>query len=48
LLEYGADPNLKSEHGSLPLDEAIKIGNKEIVDLLRNYGAQSSREKEEL
>ena len=36
LLAKGADPTVKNKAGLTPLDEALKAGNTEISDLLRN------------
>jgi len=39
LLKKGADPNIKSNGGSCPVIEAVKLGRKDIFDLLVSYKA---------
>ena len=39
LLEHGADPEIKTEHGDSPLKEALTNGNKKIENLLLKHGA---------
>jgi uncharacterized protein len=43
LLEAGADPNAEQQDGFLPLDAANQIRNEPMQELLRRYGARSSR-----
>lgn len=38
LLEQGVDPNARDEHGRIVLDYAIRAGQKEIAEILREAG----------
>jgi ankyrin repeat protein len=40
LIEGGANVNVRDEDGKTPLDKAETLGKKEIIDLLREYGAK--------
>jgi hypothetical protein len=40
LLEGGADPNIKTEHGFTPLSMATQMENPKIIALLKRYGAK--------
>jgi len=40
LLQQGADPNHKTDFGHYPLHEAVRVGNRRIVELLLAAGAQ--------
>ena len=40
LLQRGADPNMKDQRGVTALMAAIQAGNKEVMDLLREHGAE--------
>lgn len=44
LLEKGAKVNARDNDGETPLDQAMKNGEKEIVDLLRKHGAKTGEE----
>ena len=39
LLQRGADPNGKDQRGVTPLMRAIQAGNKEVIEILREHGA---------
>ncbi|HSX13858.1 MAG TPA: ankyrin repeat domain-containing protein [Chlamydiales bacterium] len=43
LLENGADPNIPDNEGNTPLDTAKKKNDKELISLLKSYGARSKR-----
>ena len=40
LLQYGADPNVKDQRGVTALMAAIQSGNKEVIRILREHGAE--------
>jgi ankyrin repeat protein len=40
LLELGWDPNIKDANGRTPLEDAVRWGGQEIVEILRKYGAK--------
>lgn len=40
LLQRGADPNVKDQRGVTPLMAAIQSGNKEVIGILREHGAE--------
>jgi len=44
LLVNGADVNVKDEFGDTPLDWSIGLDQKEIADLLRKHGGNTSEE----
>jgi len=48
LVACGADVNTRSKVGNAPLDMAIETDNKEIADLLRQHGAKTGQELDEL
>jgi cytohesin len=43
LLEHHADPNARMNNGATPLSMAVSRNNKEIIQLLRKFGAGSSK-----
>ncbi|HSX13588.1 MAG TPA: ankyrin repeat domain-containing protein [Chlamydiales bacterium] len=43
LLEHGADPNLTDRKGNTPLDIAVAQRNKKLIELLKSYGALSTK-----
>lgn len=43
LLEHGADPNAENKAGMTPLQEACRMGNNKMVDLLLRYGANINK-----
>ena len=40
LIEHGVNLNAKDMSGNTPLSEAKRIGNKDLVKMLKKYGAQ--------
>jgi ankyrin repeat protein len=44
LLKYNAKTNFKDKFGKTPLDYAVENGNKEIIKLLKKYGAKRGSE----
>ncbi len=45
LLEWGADPNLRSEDGTTALDIAYREAQEDLQEILRSYGAVRSKAK---
>jgi len=42
LLEHGADPGCANDDGWTPAHDAARLGNKDMLDLLKKHGAKLS------